>query len=335
MAWGWHQKRDGAKRKWLGQDFNSIPKDTHEKQSREPALRCTVGAGQSRFCIAPVRWMKLLSTTHVTPPLNGIRPNAHATGTAVYTDTTDASQFDTKSLLAPFWTRTSIANMINAKIARGMQWGLSRSMATDLSALRTPEHIQDFVNAIPWNFEAHGWTALSVAEVLKHRHAHCIEGAFVSACALGINGMPPLLMDMGAANGDVDHIVALFRRGRYWGAISKSNSPFLRYRDPIYRTLRELAISYFPYYFKLRRKTLRTYSIPIDLRRYGPALWVTKQGFCQELVDALTAARHFQILPSGMSVRLRPIDLIEARSGQLQDYAPDHTRSTLGGAGGG
>ena len=123
--------------------------------------------------------------------------------------------------------------MINAKIARGMQWGLSRSMATDLSALRTPEHIQDFVNAIPWNFEAHGWTALSVAEVLKHRHAHCIEGAFVSACALGINGMPPLLMDMGAANGDVDHIVALFRRGRYWGAISKSNRPFLRYRDPI------------------------------------------------------------------------------------------------------
>ncbi len=266
---------------------------------------------------------------------NGIPPIAHATGMAVYTDTIDASQFDTKSLLAPFWTRSSIANMINAKIARGMQWGLSRSTATDLSALRTPEHIQDFVNAIPWNFEADGWTALSVAEVLKHRHAHCIEGAFVSACALGINGMPPLLMDMGAANGDVDHIVALFRRGRYWGAISKSNSPFLRYRDPIYRTLRELAISYFPYYVKLRRKTLRTYSIPIDLRRYGPALWVTKQGFCQELVDALTAARHFQILPSGMSARLRPIDLIEARSGQLQDYAPDHTRSTLGEAGGG
>ena len=257
----------------------------------------------------------------------GIRSVAHATAMAVYTEKSDTSQHDEKSLSAPIWTRTSISNMINAKIARGMQWGLSRSMATDLSVLRTPEHIQDFVNAIPWNFESHGWTALSVTEVLKHRHAHCIEGAFVSACALGINGFPPLLMDMGAAKGDVDHIVSLFRRGRYWGAISKSNSPFLRYRDPIYRTLRELAISYFPHYVKLRRKTLRTYSIPIDLRRYDPALWVTKQGFCQELVDALTTARHFQILPRSMPVRLRPLDLIEARSSQLRDYCPDQKRS--------
>ena len=219
--------------------------------------------------------------------------------------------------------------MINAKIARGMQWGLSRSMATDLSALRTPEHIQDFVNAIPWNFEAHGWTALSVAEVLKHRHAHCIEGAFVSACALGINGMPPLLMDMGAANGDVDHIVALFRRGRYWGAISKSNTPFLRYRDPIYRSLRELTLSYFPHYIKHRRKTLRTYSVPFDLRRHDSNLWVTRAGFCQEIVTGLTASRHYAIVPPDMKTRLRPLDGIEAQASLLKQCVSVRGKSIL------
>jgi hypothetical protein len=118
----------------------------------------------------------------------------------------------------------------------------------------------------------------------------------------------------------VDHVIALFRRGRYWGAISKSNSPFLRYRDPIYRSLRELALSFFPQYVKLRRKTLRTYSVPVDLRRHDPKLWVTRPGFCHELVDVLTGARHFAILPPGRESSLRPIDEIEARANLLRDY---------------
>jgi hypothetical protein len=102
-----------------------------------------------------------------------------------------------------------------------------------------------------------------------------------------------------------------------WGAISKSNSPFLRHRDPIHRSLRELAISFFSQYVKGRRKTLRTYSVPIDLRRHDPALWVTHPGFCAEVVDALTSARHFDILPPGGDRLLRPIDPIEDRSNQL------------------
>ena len=111
--------------------------------------------------------------------------------------------------------------------------------------------------------------------------------------------------------------MALFRRGRHWGAISKSNSPYLRYRDPIYRSLRELSLSFFPQYVRARRKTLRTYSVPVDLRRHDPALWVTRAGFCEELVDALTGARHFPLLPTGSGVALRPIDPIEARANTL------------------
>ena len=202
----------------------------------------------------------------------------------------------------------------------GIEIGLTEAMAGRLADLRTPERIQDFVIRLGWNYQADGPTALSVAGVLKQGHAHCIEGAFVAACALWLNGQPPYLMDLGAARGDVDHVVALFRRGGYWGAISKSNSPFLRYRDPIYRSLRELALSFFPQYVKLRRKTLRTYSVPVDLRRHDPKLWVTRPGFCHEMVDVLTGARHFAILPPGRESGLRPIDEIEARANLLRDY---------------
>jgi hypothetical protein len=180
--------------------------------------------------------------------------------------------------------------------------------------------IQDFVNALRWNPEANGPTGRSVVETLRHGTAHCVEAAFVAAYALWVAGEPPLVMDLGAARGDVDHVVTLFRRGRCWGAISKSNSPFLRHRDPIYRSLRELALSFFPQYVKKRRKTLRTYSVAIDLRRFDPTLWVTHPGFCHDVIDALTAARHFPLLPPRGEALLRPIDEIEARANLLREY---------------
>lgn len=199
--------------------------------------------------------------------------------------------------------------------------GLPPAAEARLVRLGTPERIQSFVNRIPWNSEPDGPTARSVAGVLEHHLAHCIEGAFVAAAALALTGHPPLLMDMGAARGDVDHVVALFRRRGFWGAISKSNSPLLRYRDPIYRSLRELSLSFFPQYVKGRRKTLRTYSVSVDLRKHDPALWVTHEGpICQEIVDSLTAARHFPIVPAEAARNLRPIDEIERRGSLLNEY---------------
>lgn len=198
--------------------------------------------------------------------------------------------------------------------------GPDRLVRARLAGLKTPGRIQDFVNALRWNAEPHGPTGRSVTETLRHGTAHCVEAAFVAAYALWLAGEPPLVMDMGAARGDVDHVVALFRRGRCWGAISKSNGPFLRYRDPLYRTLRELSISFFPDYVKHRRKTLRTYSVAIDLRRFDLGLWVTRRGFCHEVIDALTDARHFALLPPGAERHLRPIDQIEARGHRLKDH---------------
>ena len=199
--------------------------------------------------------------------------------------------------------------------------GLPPAVEARLVRLRTPERIQSFVNRIPWNTEPDGPTARSVVGVLEHDAAHCVEGAFVAAAALALAGQPPLLMDMGAARGDVDHVVALFRRRGHWGAISKSNSPLLRYRDPIYRSLRELSLSFFPQYVKGRRKTLRTYSVSVDLRKHDPSLWVTHEGpICQEIVDSLTTARHFPIVPADAARDLRPIDEIERRGALLNEY---------------
>jgi hypothetical protein len=206
-------------------------------------------------------------------------------------------------------------------VAEAVSLGLPRDVESTLRGLRSPSRIQNFINRIPWNYEEHGHTARSVAGVLEYNVAHCIEAAFVGAAALALAGHPPLLMDMGAARGDVDHVVVLFRRRGLWGAISKSNSPLLRYRDPIYRSLRELSISFFPQYVKGRRKTLRTYSVPVDLRKHDPALWVTRPGdCCVEMVEILTAARHFPIVPPEMEGNLRPIDEIEERGSLIYEH---------------
>ena len=207
-------------------------------------------------------------------------------------------------------------------IAHEICLGLPPVAEARLARLHSPERIQSFVSRIPWNLEPDGHTARSVVGVLEHNAAHCIEGAFVAAAALALAGHPPLLMDMGAARGDVDHVVALFRRRGLWGAISKSNSPLLRYRDPIYRSLRELSLSFFPQYVKGRRKTLRTYSVSVDLRKHDPALWVTHEGpVCQEIVDILTAARHFPIVPPEAASDLRPIDEIERQGALLNEHS--------------
>ena len=145
--------------------------------------------------------------------------------------------------------------------ARRDDLGLTVREHATLAPLATPPRIQAFVNALRANHEPDGETVRSVRGVLRHREAHCIEAALVAACALWIHGERPLVMHLDCAPSDYPHVVALFRRDRLWGAISKSNGAWLRYREPVYRTLRELAMSYFHEYFDTRgRKTLRSYS---------------------------------------------------------------------------
>ena len=198
--------------------------------------------------------------------------------------------------------------------------GLTRAEYAVLSRLRTPERIQRFLYGLRQNFERDGETCHSVRVVLRDRRAHCIEGAMLAACALWIHGEPPLLLDLQAVH-DFDHVVALFRRNRRWGAISKTNGIGLRWRDPVYRSLRELAMSYLhEYYNKRDRKTLRTYSRPFDLRRVRPALWVTAEDGVWQLIDALEATRHYQLM-TGTGVRsLIRRDPFEREVGNLLQY---------------
>jgi hypothetical protein len=199
--------------------------------------------------------------------------------------------------------------------------GLARSQYNTLKRLRTPARIQDFVTALPTNFELKGDTALSVRETLRQGHAHCLEGAFVAACALWISGQPPLLMDLQADATDDDHVVAVFRRNGAWGAISKSNHVWLRWRDPVYRTLRELALSYFHEYVLKDRKTLRTYSRAYDLRRIEPALWVGRDDNCFDVADWVDESRHYPLITVAQARHLRRRDVMEVKAGRLLEYA--------------
>ena len=134
--------------------------------------------------------------------------------------------------------------------------------------LATPEKIQRFLDDLPYNKEPHGDTCRSPRRVLRDRTAHCMEGALFGAAALRMLGHPPLLLDLEAVRDD-DHVLAIFRARGHWGALAKSNYSGLRYREPVYRTLRELAMSYFEHYYNLRKeKTLRNYSRPVNLRRF-------------------------------------------------------------------
>ena len=185
--------------------------------------------------------------------------------------------------------------------------------------MRTPQRVQEFVISLPANFERDGDTLRSVRGVLHHRRAHCIEAAFVAACALWLQGEPPLIMDL-TAHGDSDHVVALFRRDGCWGAISKSNHVWLRWRDPVYRSPRELAMSYFHEYANDQRKTLRAYSRPFDLRRFAPDLWVTNAEDCWDVGAALDDARHYPLITPAQARRLAPRDATELRADNLVQY---------------
>lgn len=200
--------------------------------------------------------------------------------------------------------------------------GFTRAEFALLRRLDTPAKIQSFLNGLRQNFEPDGDTCYSVRTVLKRHRAHCIEGATLAACALWIHGEPPLLMDLQAVR-DYDHVVAVFRRRGRWGAISKTNGLVLRWRDPVYRSLRELAMSYFhEYYNKRHEKTLRTYSRPFDLRGVDPAIWATAEHETWDLANALDATRHFHLITRAQARSLVRRDPFERRAGRELQYRP-------------
>jgi hypothetical protein len=197
--------------------------------------------------------------------------------------------------------------------------GLTAEEGRALRPLTTPRRIQEFVIGLSANFEEKGDTLRSVRGVLRHRRAHCIEAAFTAACALWLHGDPPLLMDL-VAKGDSDHVIAIFRRNGCWGAISKSNHVWLRWRDPVYRSPRELAMSYFHEYTNGHRKTLRTYSDPIDLRKFAVEDWVTNEDDCWDVGASLEETPHHRLITPAQARNLMPRDATELRANDLVQY---------------
>jgi len=142
-----------------------------------------------------------------------------------------------------------------------------------------------------------------------------------AACALWVNGDPPLVMHLDCDLSDYPHVIALFKRHGAWGAISKTNGAPLRFRDPIYRTLRELSMSYFHEFFDKRgHKTLRAYSRTLDLRSFDPALWVTNAESCWRVHDAIASVRHYPLVTAAQAHVLSRRDAHERRAATLVQY---------------
>jgi len=174
-----------------------------------------------------------------------------------------------------------------------------------LRALKTPAKIQKFVDELTYQYAD---TAGSPRRVLRERKGHCLEGALLAAAALRLQGHPPLLMDLEAVRDD-DHVIALYRERGLWGGIAKSNYAGLRFRAPVYRTLRELALSYFEHYYNLRgERTLRAYAGPVNLAKLDGRGWMTSEDDVWFVAEALVAARHHELFPHSVARGLPRLD---------------------------
>ncbi len=182
-------------------------------------------------------------------------------------------------------------------------------------SLSTPEKIQRFLDReIGYH---HKNTCYSPRTVLRQGMAHCMEGAMFAAAALREMGHPPLLVDLEAVR-DTDHVLAVYRVDGCWGAVAKSDYSGLRSREPVYRTLRELVMSYFEHYFNYAgEKTLRTYSRPVNLGRFDRIGWATREEEVWEIPNHLCDISHTPLIDPAMERRLARMDERLYKAGRL------------------
>ncbi len=181
-----------------------------------------------------------------------------------------------------------------------------------LRSLKDPHGIQKFLDAMPYHLADTAW---SPRVVLRENTSHCFEGAMLAAAALRANGYPPLVIDFEAER-DTDHVLAIYKTRGHWGAVAKSNYTGCRYREPVYRTLRELALSYFEVYFNLaKERSLRTFSRPVNMARFDHLNWMTTDKPLWFVADYLFTISHTPLLRPGMSKRLHRLDDRSYRAG--------------------
>jgi hypothetical protein len=203
-------------------------------------------------------------------------------------------------------------------MARALAELTARELATFRRRLDTPSRIQQFLDGIAYNLEIDGETFRSPRRVLGDHTANCIEGAVLAAAALRVQGDPPLIMDLTAVR-DEDHVIAVFRRRGLWGAIGTSKFTGLRYREPVYRTLRELAMSFFEHYYNLAgERTLRGHGRPVNLARFDGMHWMTSSEDLWPIAEHLERIPHEPLLPRGVARHLTPLDRRLKTAGLLE-----------------
>lgn len=189
-----------------------------------------------------------------------------------------------------------------------------------IKKLNTPAKIQDFLNQIPFNFEPDGETLKSPLFTLRDNRAHCFEGALLGAYILSRQGFKPLVLHLQATKEDFDHVVAPFKQDGFWGAISKTNHAVLRYREPVYRDIRELAMSYFHEYFlDTGKKTMRRYSEPMNLNDFESD-WPTHRSDLWGIDQELDKVKHYDVLSKSQIKNLRLADDIEIQAGKIKEF---------------
>jgi hypothetical protein len=185
-------------------------------------------------------------------------------------------------------------------------FGLTPREAQALRRLSPSWRLQRFLDDL--DYDVAGKACRSPRRVLRERAVQCMDGALFAAAALRLQGHPPLVLDLEAVQDD-DHVLAVFRERGGWGAVGRSNYSGLRYREPIHRTLRELVLTYVESYFNLRReKTLRRYSVPVDLSRFDRRGWMTADEDLWYIPEHLVGVRHFRLLTPAQEKALGTVD---------------------------
>lgn len=187
-----------------------------------------------------------------------------------------------------------------------------------LSSLSSPVKIQNYLESIPFNHEENGETCRSARSVIATKKAHCMEGAFLAAAALEFHGKKPQIISLKVTDKDYDHIITLYKENGYWGAISKTNHAVLGFRDPVYKTLRELVLSYFHEYFLVTtgEKTLRGYSRPINLNRFGD-IWKYSNENIFSVAIAIYDDYHHPLVPKKNEDLLRKATRLERTAADI------------------
>lgn len=198
-------------------------------------------------------------------------------------------------------------------------FGFAKKEKTLFKKLNTPAKVQDFLNTLRFNFEKRGATLKSPLSTLRGKNAHCMEGALLGAYILSLHGFKPYVMCLKAIKRDYDHVIAPFKIGRFWGALSKTNHSVLRYREPVYKNIRELAMSYFHEYFLDNgSKTLRKYSKLLNLNTFEKN-WALIEIDLWGIDQELDKIKYYNILPKHLK-KLRRADKVEIKAGKIVEY---------------